>query len=159
MGKYDSPYFNTERYYDPTAGAVLVKLAQEEKKKYYRNYDISVKFRRDFLLYKERPDPIKIFAYRYAKQYEAEHGRRKSGKPKALANPTRNSKYIRAYLFCMDNANAGIDDADLEKAIKAMYGLEGRRVKQCFTRTGDLGKLINAWIAYTEEQQNAELNK
>lgn len=156
MGRYDSPYFNSERYYDPTAGAVLEKLAREERRKFSSAYAISVKFRRDYLLHEEQPDQIKMFSYRYAKQYEAEHGKRKSGKPKALGNPIKNENYIRAYLYCMDNAEVDLPNGGLEKAVKEMFDIEGRRIKQCFTRTGDLGKLVNAWITFTEVKVKEE---
>lgn len=155
MSKYNSPYFNTERYYDPTAGEVLSKLAREERAKYSNSYTISVKFRNDYQLYEDRPDMIRLFSYRYAKQYEFEHGRKKSGKPKALGNPSRNENYIRAYLYCMDSANTELTDDNLKKAVKEKYGIEGRRLTQCFTRRGDLGKLIDAWIAFTQNHQNA----
>ena len=139
MGKYDSPFFNQERYYDPTAGAVLAKLAREERTRYSP-------------LRRAKPDKIRMFAYRFAKNYEAEHGRRVSGKPKALANPAKNENYIRAYLYCIENADT---DDDLEQNVKKLYGIEGRRIRQCFTRTGDLGRLINAWLDYAGENGDA----
>lgn len=139
MGKYDSPFFNSERYFDPTVGLVLRKLAQEE-----RAQRINEKAVRLFL--KVNQDPVVLFAKKYAAEYEAANGRKKSGKPKVLGNAKRNENYIRAYLFCMENA----EEEQLEKLIFDRFGICGRRVKQCFTREGDMGKLINAWVAYTE---------
>ena len=39
MGKYNSPYYNSERYYDPTAGAALLSVIREERKRYSRCVD------------------------------------------------------------------------------------------------------------------------
>lgn len=148
MSKYDSPYFNSERYYDPTVGAALASLARKERNEKQREYNRMKRMRQDYILRgKLGPDPVSMFAVRFAKQYRELHGRRKSGKPKALADSVRNERYIRAYIYCMDKAD---DDPDLETSLKNLYGLEGRRVKQCFTRTGDIGKLINAWIDYAD---------
>ena len=144
MGKYDSPYFNSEKYYDPTAGAVLSKLAAEERAKYTTSYNAA-----RHMIYTNHTEPIRAFAYRFAKQYETEHGRKKNGKAKALGSPVRNENYIRAYIYCMDNA--GADSDALENAVKALFNIEGRRIRQCFTHTGDLGKLINAWIDFTKD--------
>lgn len=34
MSRYSSPYFNSERYFDPTAGRALVNLIREENRKF-----------------------------------------------------------------------------------------------------------------------------
>lgn len=152
MSKYDSPYFNSERYYDPTAGAALAMLARKEREERRTEYDRMKRMQSPRFT---TNDPVTTFAFSYAKQYEALHGVKKSGKPKALANPIRNRNYIRAYIYCMDKA----DDQDLEVNVKKLFNVEGRRVRQCFTKTGDLGKLINAWLDYVEggaEREEAE---
>lgn len=143
MSKYDSPYFNSERYYDPTAGAALATLARKEREERRAKYD---RMKRMRPLRFTSHDPVIMFAISYAKKYEALHGRKKSGKPKALGNPSKNRNYIRAYIYCMDKA----DDPDLEVNVKKKFGIGGRRIKQCFTRTGDIGKLINAWLDYVD---------
>lgn len=152
MSKYDSPYFNSERYYDPTAGAALAMLARKEREEKRREYDRMIHMR---LLRFTVNDPVTMFAIRYAKRYEAIHGTKKSGKPKALANPTKNRNYIRAYIYCMDRA---YDDPDLEANVKKLFGIEGRRIRQCFTRTGDIGKLVNAWLDYVDGGEQNETN-
>ena len=138
MSKYDSPYFNNERYYDPTAGAVLCRIIKEEKQKYSR-----VK-----LLYVETAsNPLLEFSNIFAKYY-ANFGPRKNGKPKRFAQTKNVLKLLKIYQYCMDH----VDDADfsVENTVATLKLGTDRQVRQVFSGNGQISKLIYCYKEWLE---------
>ena len=133
--KYNSAFFNSERYYDPTAGAALLNVIRGEKKTRYVNSSA----------YKA-PESIEVFAIRFSKYYASNHPEKKSGKPPKYAVPARIRKSIRLYEYCMDHC----DEADftIGGVVERFCLGTAKHVKQCFSNTGDIGKLIDSWNNY-----------
>lgn len=134
MSKYNSTYYNSERYYDPTAGAALLSVIRSEKKRYDRvMYDI--------------PDSDKRkdteFAHIFADYYNRSHGLRKNGKKKRFANYATVYGHIRIYQYCMNHVND--NDFSVDNAVKRLNLESDRKVQQVFNGRGMMGKLIGCY--------------
>jgi len=131
--KYDSVFFNKERYYDTTAGAALLNIIREERK---QNYVVPVK----------KPDEQELFSKMFSQYYEKTHIPRANGKPLKYTNPGRIKKYIKLYEYCMmhcDDDDFNLDDVALR------FGLGStKKVEQCFSKRGDISKIIDCWNSY-----------
>lgn len=138
--KYNSVFYNDERYYDPTAGAALLSIIREEKKKRYA------------APVKRESSRINAFAVEFCENYRSTHAPRANGKPLKYTIPSRIIKYIKLYEFCMENCEkewfsvgAAVDRFNLGSA---------RRVEQCFSGRGDIGKIIRCWNEYKKRRES-----
>ena len=146
----NSEYYNSEGYYDPTAGKVFAQIVREEKNK-HKPVKILDKVQ-DIVHY---PVPIIDFSQWYAAEYTRTHGVRTSkyaeGKPKKWGDPKRIRKYLILYLYAIKHC----DDADFSPEIVAVKcglgAIKGARtVMQIFSGKGDIQNLIDAWYYWNE---------
>ena len=142
MGKYNSVYFNSERYYDPTAGAALLSIIRNERKTNYVKPKSTTQ---------KSTDEIDQFAELFCRKYEKEHGYRANGKPRRLAQPSKVKPQIKLYEYCMQHC----DDKDFtieNTALRFGFG-SLKKVEQCFTQRGDIWKIITSWNQYKAERR------
>lgn len=147
----DSVYYNSEGYYDPTAGKVFAQIVREEKA---RRKPLKLLDKvRDTVHY---PEPVIDFSQWYASEYTRTHGLRTSkyaeGKPKKWGDAKRIRKYLILYLYSIKHC----DDPDFspEKvAVKCGLGeIKGAKtVRQIFSGKGDIQNLIDAWYEWNKE--------
>lgn len=132
MGKYNSTFYNNERYYDPTVGEAFRNIIREEK----HNVDKII----NFAIY---IDPVTEFARKFTKFYSDNFGIKTNGKPKKFERYDLVKQYISIYTYCMEHA----DDTDfsVEEVMKEFNLGTTRNVKHVFTGKGDLGKLIRCY--------------
>lgn len=132
--KYDSVYYNSERYYDSTAGAAILNIIREEKKKKY------------IVPTKRAIDDTEIFADKFCAHYKDTHPPRANGKPLRYTVPSIVKKQIRLYEFCMEHC----DDSDfsIENVVLRFDLGSPKKVEQCFSGRGNIGKLISCWNSY-----------
>ena len=131
--KYDSTYFNKERYYDPTAGAAILNIIREEKQ---HRYTIPAK----------KPDELELFSREFCNRYGATHPPRANGKPLRYTRPSIIKKQIKLYEYCMahcDDTNFSIENV----ALQFGFG-SSKKVEQCFSGRGNIGKLTRCWNDY-----------
>lgn len=131
MGRYDSNFYNSEKYYDPTAGAALASIIRQERNK-----------RPDFKINRKSTDFAKAFA-----QFYKGFGLRANGKPKKFAQYEKVYGHIRIYNWCMAHAND--ENFTIANAVKRLGLGSDRMIRQVFTGRGDMGKLIecyNEWL-------------
>lgn len=136
--KYKSVFFNDEKYYDPTAGAALLNIIREEREK---RYMVPAK--------KELPmieNNINAFSVEFCEYYKSTHSPRANGKPLKYTIPSKIIKYIKLYEFCMEQCKK--DWFTVEVAVKRFNLGSTRRVEQCFSGRGDIGKIIRCWNDY-----------
>lgn len=135
--RYKTPYYNNEKYYDPTAGTALLNIIRRERN------DIPVRNAVEKLKY--RRDPIRQFAIEYTRQYIAEKGLyTESGKIRTHANAQKVEKTVKFYEACMI-----ADDSDIPSILAYFGWSNDKRVEQLFTGRGNTGKIIKAWKEYT----------
>lgn len=130
--KYDSTYFNKERYYDPTAGAALLSIIRGEKRQRYAAVPT-----------KKSDDNVAIFADKFCAHYKETHPPRANGKPLRYTNPSVIKKQIKLYEFCMEHCEK--DWFTIEAAVERFDLGSPRKVEQCFSGRGNIGKLIRCW--------------
>lgn len=132
--KYDSVYFNNERYYDSTAGAAMLNIIREERKKKY------------IVPTRKAMDGTELFVHKFCEHYRATHAPRANGRPLKYTIPSRIMKYIKLYEYCM----AHCYDTDFTVENTALrFGLGSpKKVEQCFSGNGDIGKIISCWNNY-----------
>ena len=137
MSKYDSHYYNSERYYDPTAGLALNNLIREEKKSFKSN-PIRVEVINN--------NPALKFSKIFAKFYYTTHGLRANGKARRLAQYENVYKLLRTYEYCIDH----VDDEDftIQGAVEYLGLGTDRTVKQVFTGRGNMGKVIKCYKSW-----------
>ena len=134
MSKYNSTYFNSERYYDPTVGAALLSVIRSEKKRY------------DLVMH-DIPDRDKRkdteFAHIFADYYNRSHGLRSNGKKKRLI-----------IYSLLDFNRAGVplveivskpDINSIDDAVKRLNLVSDKKVQQVFNGRGMMGKLIRCY--------------
>lgn len=139
MGKYNSPYYNSERYYDPTAGAALLSVIREERKRYSRRVDKVPK------TIVERS--VVVFADEFSEFYGRTFGLRANGKPRKFARRDKICTYLMIYQYCMEHADEAVFTIDA--VVKWFHLGTDKIVRQIFTERGDINKLIisyKAWI-------------
>ena len=150
----NSVYYNSEGYYDPTAGKVFAQIVREEKAKHKPVKRVSIIKSADNVIHYS--DPVLDFAQWYAVEYTRTHGLRTSkhavGKPKVWGDPKRIKKHINFYLYCIDHC----DDEDFcidtaAVACHLSYERAQRVARQIFSGThGNTTTLINAWYYWNE---------
>ena len=131
--KYDSTYFNSERYYDPTAGAAILAVIREEKR---QRYTVPPK----------KQDEVELFSKKFSIHYGDTHPPRVNGKPLRYTRPPIIKRQIKLYEYCM----AHCDDTDFSVenvALRFGFGTP-KKVEQCFSGRGNIGKLIKCWNDY-----------
>lgn len=147
----NSVHYNSEGYYDPTAGKVFAQIVREEKAR--RKPVNRVAPSENTAHYS---DPVLDFAQWYAVEYTRTHGVRTSkhavGKPKVWGDPKRIRKHLNFYLYCLDHCddpNFCIDTASV--ACHLSYERAQRVARQIFSGThGNITNLINAWYFWNE---------
>ena len=132
--KYDSVYYNSERYYDSTAGAAILNIIREEKKKKY------------VIPGKRAIDDVEIFVDKFCAHYKDTHPPRANGKPLRYTVPSIVKKQIRLYEFCMEHCEK--DWFTIDAAVERFNLGSQKKVEQCFSGRGNIGKLINCWNSY-----------
>lgn len=132
--KYDSTYFNKERYYDPTAGAALLNIIREERT---QKYTVPAK---------KITNRIDAFSEEFGAHYKATHAPRANGKPLKYSSPVRIKKYIKLYEFCMEHCEKNW--FTVEAAVERFNLGSAKKVEQCFSGRGDIGKIIRCWNDY-----------
>ena len=143
--KYNSTFYNNEKYYDPTAGAALLNIIREERQNRRSNRAaIQSNVEQDDESIRERQ--IERFVYKFCKHYRETHPPRKSGKPLRYEVPKNVRKHIQIYEYCMEHCND--DNFSIEQVVKHFNLGTDRRVKQCFSKNGQIGKLIKCWNSY-----------
>ena len=150
----DSVYYNSEGYYDPTAGKVFAQIVREEKAKRKPLKIMEDSRHADFV------KTLVKFSNWYATEYTRTHGLRTSkyaeGKPKKWGDVNRIRKYLILYLYSIKHC----DDQDFSPemvAVKCGIGeIKGAKtVRQIFSGKGDIQNLINAWYEWnTEDKDN-----
>lgn len=134
MGRYDSPYYNPERYYDPTAGAALMSVIRSEKKKYSQSIkSVSIEKRRTDVAF------VREFVDFYGRSF----GLRQNGKPRRLSNYRVVLEFIKIYQYCMDHAED--DDFSIENTVEKLDLDSSKKVEQVFSGRGNMGKLIGCY--------------
>lgn len=153
MSRYNgSFYFNSEGYYDPTAGKALTQIIREEKarRKPVKQFNVA-----DNVSDMHYNDPVLDFAQWYAVEYTRTHGLRTSkhamGKPKVWGDPKRIRKHLNIYLYCMEH----YDDDDFcpeTAAIKCGFLPDKgqKKIRQIFSGTGNMKNLIDAWYYWND---------
>ena len=147
MGKYDQVLYNSERYYDSTAGQALLNVMREERKKAARVYDRKEAARvYDRIPEEPREESLsvkiqKFTAYQMRKHEAALYT--ETGKIKAIANPKKISLTIRMYDYCMRYCNESWFTA--ERAA-ALFHTSERKLSHVFNRRGNEGKIIADWL-------------
>ena len=131
--KYDSTYFNKERYYDPTAGAAILNIIREEKQ---HRYTIPAK----------KPDELELFSREFCNRYGATHPPKANGKPLRYTIPSIIKKQIKLYEFCMEHCEK--DWFTIDAAVERFDLGSPKKVEQCFSGRGQIGKLIRCWNDY-----------
>lgn len=139
MGKYDSSFYNSERYYDPTAGAALLAVIRSEKKSFDREMrDIPAADKR------KTTEFAQIFADYYGRMF----GPRENGKPRRLSKYPIVYKYLRIYQYCMDHASD--EDFSVENATTRLNLGSDTKVRQVFNGRGQMGKLIQCYRSWKQ---------
>lgn len=142
--KYNSVFFNDERYYDPTAGAALLSIIREEREKRY-----AAPAKKETggaetgtCLFSEENS----FAGKFCELYKETHAPRANGRPLKYTVPSRIIKYIRLYEFCMEHCEK--EWFTVGAAVERFKLGSAKKVDQCFSGRGDIGKIIRCWNAY-----------
>ena len=143
MSKYDSHYYNSEQYYDPTAGSALSNLIREEKKSFR-----SMPMRFEAINNKkiEYRNQALDFSKIFAKFYQTAFGLRANGKMRRLAYYENVYKLLRTYEYCI----AHVDDEDftIQSAVEYLDLGTDRTVKQVFTGQGNMGKVVKCYKSW-----------
>ena len=137
MGKYDSDYYNSERYYDPTVGAALSNLIRAEKKSFNAN-PIRVEV--------INKNPALEFSKLFSRFYYTTHGPRADGRAKRLAQYENVYKLLKTYEYCIDHVDD--DDFTIQGAVEYLGLGSDRTVKQVFTGRGNMGKVVNCYKSW-----------
>lgn len=132
--KYDSTYFNKERYYDPTAGAALLNIIRAERAE---KYTVPIK---------KTANRIDTFSDEFCAHYKATHAPRANGKPLKYTSTSRIKKFIKLYEFCMEHCEKAWFTIDA--AVERFNLGSPKKVEQCFSGRGDIGKIIKCWNDY-----------
>ena len=132
MGKYDSPYYNSERYSDPTAGAALMNLIREERKTISIIQDSKFKIDQDH-----------EFARIFSAFYNMAFGPNVHGKTKRLGQYREVEKLLTTYNYCTVHVND--EDFSIERAIDILGLGSGKTIEQVFTGNGNMGKVITCY--------------
>ena len=140
MGKYDSPYYNSEKYLDPTAGAALMSAIRAQKAKRIAAEKTGIKTSVSPAEKERRTSDV--FATEFAVFY-SRFGARKDGKPKKLARRGEVRNLMRIYLYCTRH----VDDPGFtaEGAAKALRLGSTKKIEQVFSGNGQIGKVIAAY--------------
>lgn len=144
MSRWDTPFYNNERYYDPTAGAAILSVIRSERQK-LNDITENVSGRKD--------RKINTFALLFADFYGRAFGLRENGKPKRLAQYKHVYKLLNTYQYCVDH----IDDKDfsIDSVVKNLRLGTDKTVCQVFSGRGNMGKLIDSyktWMSTGEIQ-------
>ena len=145
MARYDTGFYNSERYYDPTAGAALLEVIRSEKKKNY-TARLSSSSGED--------DEIERFTKSFCTNYAKEHGAKTNGKPKRLSRPHLVKKQVKLYEYCMKHCED--PDFSIEEVVLRFDLGSAKKVEQCFTERGDIWKIITSWNRYKTERKPSE---
>ncbi len=132
--KYDSVYFNNERYYDSTAGAALLNIIREERNKKY------------IVPTRGAIDDTDIFVNKFCAHYKETHPPRANGRPLRYTVPSKVKKQIKLYEFCMEHCEK--DWFTIDVAVERFNLGSTKKVEQCFSGRGQIGKLIRCWNDY-----------
>lgn len=133
--RYSTPYYNSERYYDPTAGAAIRNAIRKEKEWYNSSAPKE---------YKRTEDFPTVFSEFYNKAF----GSRENGKLRQMAKKKRIRSYIQTYHYCI--AYVDSKDFSIEKAVKELGLTSDKTVRQVFSETGNISKVIDCykqWIS------------
>ena len=132
--KYNSVFFNDEKYYDPTAGAALLNIIREERAE---RYTAPVK---------KASNSVDAFSEEFCKIYKSTHAPRANGKPLKYTIPSTIKKYIKLYEFCMEHCKKNW--FTVNTAVERFHLGSVKKVEQCFSGRGDIGKIITCWNSY-----------
>lgn len=132
MSKYNSTFYNNERYYDPTAGEALRNIIREEKHSLNKVINLAIYV-----------DPVTEFARKFTKLYSDNFGIKINGKPKKFSRYDLVRQYIGIYNYCIEHA----DDVDfsVEGVMKKFNLGTTRNIEHVFNGRGDLGKLVKCY--------------
>lgn len=159
--RYASVYFNDENYYDGTAGQAIINVIRAERNSNIRSYRNAKK--KIDVYHEEKKkntstkviDPIFQFAKEYTTLYNATH-KRTSKDPKKAKKPLKCGSiqyvytYIQMYHYCMEHCEE--DTFSLEKVSERFHLCE-RKVRHCFDKRGDIGKVICAWNEWNSNRK------
>lgn len=132
--KYDSSYYNDEKYYDPTAGAALAGLIREERQRRYR----PVPKRQNAAAPGHGPE-LSGFLKDYEQEFKTEDPAKRARKRRRVRS------WIHAYEYIMkicDRPDFSVDKAAAE------LGLSPKRIQQIFDGRGDIACAVRAWNNY-----------
>lgn len=151
--KYASVYFNNENYYDGTAGQAIINVIKAEKQSNRKPYETAKKKITAYHNEKKKNpnskviDPILKFAKEYTSLYNSTHKRtskdpKKANKPLKCGTIRYVYAYIQMYQYCLEHCE---EESFTLNVVSEKFGFCERKVKHCFTKRGDIGKVINAW--------------
>ena len=146
--KYNSVFYNNDRYYDPTAGAALLNVIRKERKSW-------VPMPKPERQPERQEDGLERFAILFRDEYVRTHPPRVSGKTLKYGDLDRVRKHLKIYEYCMRHCDE--EDFSVDGVVKRFSLGSDRIVRQCFSGRGDIGKLIARWKKYKEEQQHERL--
>lgn len=133
--KYDSAFFNSEKYYDPTVGMALLNIIREEKKK---NYVQPPEY--------EPSQSVDVFAIKFCRYYEQTHPPRANGKHLVYANVAKVRKQINLYEYCISHCND--TDFTVDGVVDRFSLGTPKYIRQIFHGSGNIGKLTDSWNTY-----------
>lgn len=138
--KYNSVFYNNDRYYDPTAGAALINVIRKERKSWV-----------PMPKPERQASDLERFAVLFRDEYVRTHPPRVSGKTLKYGDLDRVQKHLKIYEYCMRHCDE--DDFSVDGVVKRFSLGSDRIVRQCFSGRGDIGKLITRWKKYKEEEE------
>ena len=156
--KYNSVFYNNDRYYDPTAGAALINAIRQERKSWVPMPKPERQERKRWasMLKPERQaNDLERFAVLFRDEYVRTHPPRVSGKTLKYGDLDRVRKHLKIYEYCIQHCDE--DDFSVDEVVKRFSLGSDRIVWQCFSGRGDIGKLIAGWKKYKEEQKHERL--
>ena len=149
MNRYSSTYFNSERYFDPTAGKALVNLIREENRKFKKE-----------VVSTEESNLDEKFAEEFSKFYDETFGRKSNGKLKRFARYNVVRDHLKIYNYCMKHVNE--ESFTIEKVVDVLNLGTDTKVKQVFTGSGQISKLVacyKEWLNTRNIRWNMNLDK
>ena len=139
--KYDSVFYNNDRYYDGTAGAALLNVIREEKRKRYVSASrkpVNV----------PKMETVEHFTYWFCRLYTETHPPRKNGKSHRSSRPHLIRKYVKLYEYCMEHCDD--DDFSVDDVASKFELGSVKKVEQCFKQRGNIYKVIECWNKYKD---------
>lgn len=132
MSRYDTPYYNSEKYYDPTAGAALINTIKEARKQ--RQIEPET--------VKAEEPTINEFLDWYEPNLRC--------KPEKIASKRRRiAKDLKIYDFCMEHC---MKDWFTVEAVTSRFRCGEKVVEQIFSGTGYVTKYVKAWERFRKER-------